>query len=134
MFRILRRALRVLAWVKGGEHGRTIISQRAGYDWLMLDSATGGVMTELRSGGRLSTALYSEAVIADGSWHRIGFTWDGSNRRLYVDDILVAEDTDVALAACDGGLNIGCGKVMVPGSLFSGMIDDVRIYSRAVKP
>ena len=51
-----------------------------------------------------------------------------------MDDILVAQDTDTGLADCYGGLNIGCGKGMAPGSFFCGLIDDVRIYSRAVKP
>ena len=83
---------------------------------------------------RESRALSSDAIITDGTWHRLGFAWDGSNRRLYVDDLLVAEDTDVALAACNGGLNLGCGKLMTPASFFTGLIDDVRIYNRVVKP
>ena len=91
-------------------------------------------MTELNSGGRLAGVLCSQAPITDGDWHRIGLTWDGSTRSLYVDDILVAEDTQSGLANCYGGLNIGCGADMAAGSLFSGLIDDVRIYSRAVKP
>ena len=124
----------VFAWVKGGAPGQAIISQQAGYDWLVLDPGTGAIMTELRSGGRQSKVLCSDTVITDGAWHRVGFTWDGSNRRLYVDDILVAEDTDVALAACDGGVNIGCGKTMTADTFFTGLIDDVRIYNRAVKP
>jgi len=124
----------VLVWVKGGVPGQAIISQQTGDNWLMLVPATGALMTELESGGRLSKALCSDAVITDGQWHRVGFTWDGSHRRLYVDDILVAEDTDVALAACDGGVNIGCGKLMAPATFFTGLIDDVRIYNRAVRP
>ena len=43
------------------------------------------------SGGRFSSTLSSETIITDGDWHRIGFTWDGSIRRLYVDDVLVDE-------------------------------------------
>jgi len=124
----------VSGWVKGGAPGQSIISQQAGYDWLILDSATGALMTELCSGSRQSKALCSDVVIADGNWHRVCFTWDGTNRRLYVDDILVAEDTDVALADCSGGVNIGCGKLMAPNTFFTGLIDDVRIYNRAVKP
>jgi len=124
----------VFAWVNGGAPGQAIVSQQAGANWLSSDAATGALMTELRSGGRVSKALSCEAVITDGTWHRVGFTWDGSNRRLYVDDILVAEDTDVALGACNGGLNIGCGKIMAPMSLFTGLIDDVRIYNSAVRP
>ncbi len=32
------------------------------------------------------------------------------------------------------GLNIGCGADRAPGSFWSGLIDDVRIYNRVVKP
>ena len=49
-------------------------------------------------------------------------------------EILVAEGEDVALAECYSGLNIGWGKSAVPDSCFTGLIDDVRIYNRAVKP
>jgi hypothetical protein len=73
-------------------------------------------------------------VIIDGQWHRIGFIWDGANRALYVDDILVAEDTQNNLASSLDGLNIGCGSNSAMGSFWSGLIDDVRIYNRAVRP
>jgi hypothetical protein len=100
----------------------------------MADPSAGALMTELRSGSRLAKALCSDAIITDGNWHRLAFAWDGSHRRLYVDDVLVAEDTDVTLAACNGGLNLGCGKLMTPTSFFTGLLDDVRIYDRVVKP
>ena len=32
------------------------------------------------------------------------------------------------------GLHIGAGMAMEPGSFWSGLIDDVRIYNRAVNP
>ena len=38
------------------------------------------------------------------------------------------------LVPCTGGLNIGCGSDMAPGTFFTGLIDDVRIYNRAVRP
>ena len=124
----------VFAWVKGGAPGQAIIAQQTGADWLSSDPATGALMTGLKSGGRLGKALHSDEIITDGNWHRVGFTWDGSNRRLYVDDVLVAEATQDGLAACYAGLAIGCGKNMTPSSLFTGLIDDVRIYNREVKP
>ena len=73
-------------------------------------------------------------MITDGTWHRIGFTWDGSTRSLYVDGTLVAMDEHDSLAGSDEGLYIGCGADQLPESFFSGLIDDVRIYSRAVRP
>ena len=91
-------------------------------------------MTELKSAGRFGEPLSSGAMITDGDWHRVGFAWDGSARSLYVDDVLVAEDTKAGLAAGYGGLNIGTGKSLTAGTFFSGLIDDVRIYNRTVKP
>lgn len=105
--------------------GRVIVSQRGGANWLTTDAATGALLTQL-CGGRQAGPLYSGAIITDDNWHRVAFTCDGSNRRLYVDDILVAEDTDVALADSSGGLNIGYGAILEPGTFFSGQIDDVR--------
>jgi len=124
----------VLAWVKGGSPGQVIISQKAGANWLLLDPATGALMTELKSGGRSGTVLYSDAIIADGTWHRVAFAWDGSTRSLYVDDVLVAEDAQNELASSFGGLNIGAGHNMAPDTYWTGLIDDVRIYNRAVRP
>jgi hypothetical protein len=122
-----------LAWVKGGAPGQAIIAQVGGANWLMAD-ASGVLMTELTSAGRLATPLSSDTIITDGHWHRIGFVWDGSNRSLYMDDHLVAEDTDLGLEGLDASLNIGCGKDRAPGSFFCGLIDDVRIYNRAARP
>jgi len=128
------RPFTVLAWVKGGAPGQVVISQQGGSDWLMLDPVTGVLMTELKSGGRSSAVLYSDAIITDGAWHRVGFTWDGSTRRLYVDDMLVGQDAQGELAGCSGGLKIGSGHNVAPGTYWTGLIDDVRIYSRAVRP
>jgi hypothetical protein len=78
--------------------------------------------------------LKSESVITDGQWHRIGFVWDGANRSLYVDDILVAEDAQANLQGSDSSLYIGTGKAMEQGTYWSGLVDDVRIYNRVVRP
>jgi hypothetical protein len=38
------------------------------------------------------------------------------------------------LAGPQGGLYIGGGKNLEPGSFWTGLIDDVKIYDRAVTP
>ncbi len=124
----------IFAWVKGGTPGQVVISQQEGVNWLMADPATGALMTELQSGGRNSKALHSDAIITDGAWHCVGFTWDGSKRTLYVDGIAVAQDTQSDLAGSTGGLNIGAGSTLAPGTFWSGLIDDVWIYKCVVKP
>ena len=47
---------------------------------------------------------------------------------------LVPVRTQSGTAGYFGGLNLGCGKSMTPGTFWSGLIDDVRVYNRAVKP
>jgi hypothetical protein len=79
--------------------------------------------------------LVSETVITDLQWHHVGFVYDTDtfHRRLYVDGVLVAEDTTVVSGASSGGgLYIGASKDFDTGAFFSGMIDDVRIYNQAL--
>jgi gluconolactonase len=125
----------VFAWVKGGGPDQVIMSQQSGVNWLQLD-IDGTVMTELtKSGGRTTgVPLYSETMITDDNWHRIGFVWDGSQRTLYVDDIPVALDSQSSLGGSTGGLVIGVGQGDQDGTFWSGMIDDVRVYDRVVAP
>ncbi|MFC1634808.1 LamG-like jellyroll fold domain-containing protein [Planctomycetota bacterium] len=124
----------VLAWIKGGAPGQVVLSQMGTADWLCANPSAGTLMTELTMAGRGSSSLGSQAVITDGNWHRIGFVWDGSYRRLYVDGVIVAEDAQDGLEASAGGLCVGVGKYYTPGTFFSGLIDDIRIYNRAVSP
>jgi len=125
----------VFAWVQGGAPGQVIISQQGIVNWLLTDPLDGGLKTELKSDHRREgRALTSQASIIDGDWHRIGLTWDGSNRTLYLDGKVVAEDIQPSLRESDKGLYIGVGRDLSAGSFWSGMIDDVRIYDRAVEP
>jgi len=123
----------VFAWIKGGGPGQVIVSQQPGANWLMADPSDGRLMTELGADAD-GSELVSETTITDGNWHRVGFTWDASICRLYVDDVLVAEDTQTGLASSYGRHYIGRGKDPAPETFFTGLIDDVRIYNRAVKP
>lgn len=127
----------VFVWIKGGAPGQVILSQIDGANWLSADPLEGKLMTELkppkhpRSTSTLPP-LVSETIITNGDWHYIGFVWDGTHRTLYVDGVMVAEDTQNALGNSNNGLYIGTGKGMELGTFFSGFIDDVRIYNVAL--
>ncbi len=127
-------ALSVFAWIKGGAPGQVLLSQIGGADWLLADPSEGNLMTELKNPGRSGKPLHSQTIITDGYWHRVGFVCDGANRILYVDDIAVAQDTQDGLESSDSGFYIGCGKAMEAGTFWSGLIDDVRMYNRAITP
>jgi len=123
----------IFAWINGGAPGQVVVSQQAIADWLAV-GAGGNLMTELKCTGRSTGHLYSETVITDGQWHRLGLVWDGSHRKLCIDGVIVAEDAQPGLEGSQMGLYIGTGKTMEPGTYFSGLIDDVRIYNRVVSP
>jgi len=123
----------VFAWVQGGRPGQVVLSQDGGDNWLVLGDG-GMLKTDLRSANRFTKTLSSQAVITDGNWHRIGLVWDGVSRTLYVDDEPVVADTQNGLQSCRGAMNIGSGKDLAAGSFWSGLIDDVRIYSRVIRP
>ncbi len=131
---LIKGPFSVLAWVKGGAPGQAVISQRGGVNWLCAYTSEGNLMTELKGTGRGAAILPSQAVITDGNWHRIGLVWDGSNRTLYVDGLTVAEDTQENLEVSENRLYFGTGKALKSGTYWSGLIDDVRIYNRAVRP
>jgi L-ascorbate metabolism protein UlaG (beta-lactamase superfamily) len=125
-------AFSVFAWVQGGAPGQVILYQNRGANWLMADASDGTLATELK-GGRAGKPLKSSAVITDGQWHRVGLTWDGSHRTLYVDEVEVAGDTQSGLPAATDGLTLGSNG-LTPATFWSGLIDDVRIHNRALKP
>ena len=124
----------IIAWIKGGAPSQVVLSQMGKANWLCTDPSGGTLMTELTIAGQGGRSLGSEAVITDGNWHRIGFVWDGSYRRLYVDGVVVAEDLQDNLDISSNGLYFGTGKTMERGTFWAGLIDDVRIYNRAVNP
>jgi hypothetical protein len=51
-----------------------------------------------------------------------------------VDGVEVAKGAQGTLAGSTGGLYIGAGKNLEPSSFWTGLIDDVRFYDRAIKP
>jgi hypothetical protein len=102
----------------------------------MIDALAGTPATELAPPARRVAVppLVSDAVVTNDVWHRVAFVWDGASRGLYLDGTLVATDEQDSLESRDGGLYLGCGADQKPGTFFSGLIDDVRIYNRAVRP
>ena len=109
-----------------------IVSQdgrAGGVNWLAANGA-GGLMTQL-GGNRI---LSAREAITDRQWHEVGLTWDGISRTLYVDGTAVATDNPAGPTSSAGGLNIGAGKNLTPGTFWAGLIDEVRIYSGVMKP
>jgi hypothetical protein len=69
-----------------------------------------------------------------GEWTHLAATYDGSSMKVYYDGVVVGEqDSSGDLGTSDGTLCIGTKHETAPaGDEFNGMLDDVRIYNRAL--
>lgn len=122
----------VFAWIKGSEAGRVIISQAGSLcDWLATDP-TGKLQTTLPHPS--FPPLESDLVITDDVWHHIGLVCDAASTILYVDGAEAAGNNVPPILPAQGGLYIGAGKNLEPGTHWSGLIDDIRIYNVALSP
>jgi hypothetical protein len=124
----------VSAWINGGAMGQVIVSQTDGNGfgstWLGIDQTNGNLMTSL-----CFFELVSEKVITDSQWHHVVLIWNGYRRSLYVDGQEVISDAgDFNALSATGGMYIGANKNLDAGTFFSGLIDDVRIYNKALIP
>jgi PKD repeat protein len=80
-----------------------------------------------------STNLVSSSALAVNVWSHLAGTYDGATMRMYVNGMEVSNRTQ------SGALNLSSQPLTIGGSaLYSaywqGLIDDVRIYNRAITP
>jgi hypothetical protein len=77
--------------------------------------------------------LDTEIAYADTNWHHIACTYDAATRirTVYVDNVGLWADDGGSIQA-SGTFNIG--RVRWSEGYFSGTIDDVRVYNRALSP
>jgi len=131
----------VFLWVLGTESGRTIVAQQdgggrgsSGPAWLTTGASDGRLGTELIDAAGLLSPLRDGKSVTDGRWHHVGVVWDGQRRRLYVDGEEAGADLSdsVGLRSCAGGLLIGIAKTMERNTLWSGAMDDIRIYDHTL--
>jgi Concanavalin A-like lectin/glucanases superfamily/Calx-beta domain len=71
------------------------------------------------------------AAVATTGWTHLAYTYDGANMRMYVNGVLVRTVARTGnITASTGPLRIGGNEVW--GEFFTGLIDDVRVYNRAL--
>ncbi|MGH7176842.1 MAG: LamG-like jellyroll fold domain-containing protein [Tepidisphaeraceae bacterium] len=127
-------AISLIAWVKADTwaNGNRRILQKGNTDNQYRLTGEGGLLKFHLAGvngGVLTTALPSTGV-----WHHVAATYDGATMRIFLDGVDVANGAaGGAIATTSDPLYIGhkaAGSWV--GNLFDGVMDDVRIYSRAL--
>ena len=128
-------AMTLEAWVRpsglGGMWRTVLLKERPGgmVYALYANQDTGRPLGQVFIGSERN-AVGTASLTVD-TWSHLAATFDGANLRLYVNGALVAT-TAVAgsMAASTGVLRIGGNSVW--SEWFAGLIDEVRIYNRAL--
>ena len=81
--------------------------------------------------GGAARSVNGTAALTSGVWSHLSATYDGSTYRLFVNGAQVASTAATGnIAVSSGALRIGGNNVW--GEWFSGRIDEVRVYNRAL--
>jgi hypothetical protein len=120
-------------------------SVAAGWNTVLLKEAGAGMSYELYSNNDVNRpaayftvpsgairAVTGTAAVGASTWTHLAVTYDGASMRMYVNGVLVRTTARTGtILAEDGPLHIG-GNQVWGGEWFSGLIDEVRIYNRAL--
>ncbi len=129
------RQITIAAWINPAWTGNNRILQKSteGSDnqYRLIKEWGNHTKFELPGAG----TLYPQNTLPPlGKWTHLAGTYDGKSIKLYFDGVVVAEmDASGEMTISDGPLFIGTKHSTAPaGDEFNGMLDDVRIYNRAL--
>ncbi len=128
----------VAAWIKTSMTANgVIIQQRNGgyngeYRFMVTPSGTLNLM--LYGDGDYQYNFSTTRTVNDGKWHHAVAMRTGGSGSIYVDGALAASDSGT-LRNLDGTIQTAVGAdIRDSVSYFNGVIDDVRIYTKALTP
>jgi hypothetical protein len=115
--------------------GRIIVKDDGAVGWAL--SLNDGGLNRLRHFNRQQTGILTDSapIVTNGAWHQaVGmYSFTTQIRSVYVDAVLSSSTPNAPQATPNNSssLQIGEGNFFGP---FTGMIDDARIYNRALDP
>jgi PKD repeat protein len=133
----ITRSVTLQAWVRP-------TAATSGWRNVLMKEQPGGAVYELYAdtgsgkpaGGVYTTAenmVHGGSSLAPNVWSHVATTYDGTTQRLFVNGVEVASRAQVGpLRASSYPLRIGGNNVW--GEYFDGVIDEVRVYNRALAP
>ena len=108
---------------------RDIIYKADDNYYMEATSANGGRAAV--GGNSIGGDLYSPAALTANTWSHLATTYDGATLRFYVNGVQVASRAQTGtLTASANPLQFGGDSLY--GDYFQGMIDEVRVYNRAL--
>lgn len=128
-------------WVKTSTPGTRIIMGRRSSGDAAEDigseielNSSGLVIFSTNDGATPSTTVASKTSVTDGDWHHIVATYQPSTSlKIYIDGTLESQNTSSIYSSLNSAtLPVSIGSKNATDFYFSGIIDDVRIYSFAL--
>jgi hypothetical protein len=130
----LNTGMTLEAWVRPTSNGstRTVIykERSSGLSYALFSSdADADPRTTVRT--NVSVSANGSTLLRTNVWTHLAATYDGSTLRLFVDGVEVdSTPSGLPMAVSAGPLRIGGNSIR--GEYFRGLIDEVRIYNRAL--
>jgi len=78
------------------------------------------------------SAVSSDELYLDTEWHHVAAVREGQINSMYVDGVKQAATSETDFAPSTGWFHIGRQYSDIDGRFFRGLIDDVRLYSKAL--
>lgn len=130
----LTTGMTIEAWVNATATGgwRTaLLKERAGNLVYALYASSDNGRPSAHIQTPLETDVRGTAALATGTWTHLAATYDGSTSRMFVNG------TQVATRAVSGPITTSTGVLSIGGNAswgewFAGLIDEVRVYNRAL--
>jgi len=126
-------------WIKSPNnsdwHSDFLISSRRNYGYTFQHRSDGSLRWLLNDAGGADT-LDSSTNPFDNQWHHVVGLRDGTSLRLYIDNVAQTPVTDNGRDVYDEStppaLRFGVDGTAIPANFHGGLIDEVRIYNRAL--
>ncbi len=109
--------------------------------FLGIDGATNKLVADFEEGAggtspSLNHPVYGATTITNGVWHHVAATYDGTTWKLYLDGVLDGELAVGQPPAAAGNQYASLGAALTstgaPDGFFDGVIDEARIWNRAL--
>jgi len=104
--------------------------------WMLSTVSSGGTKLRfrLKTGGNTTTLIAGSGNLVAGEWTHAAIVYDGATMKSYKNAVEVASTAKTGPLDTDDSVSVWIGNNPGGGKPFDGIIDDARVYGRALSP